>query len=159
MSVEVAKSKPYVRVATREDCYDLAPRLRKADREEVAKTWGLEPVQSLLFGYHSGETFAVAWKGRVIALFGCSGIPGVVGIPWMLASPELSQIRKEFVRECRSYVLMMLSVYGHLENHVWCGNRVHIRWLEWLGFSFDPPAPHGIYDEPFQRFYMNKDNV
>lgn len=159
MSAEVAKSKPYVRVATREDCFDLAPRLREADRQEIAHAHGLEPVQSLLIGFHSGETFAAVYEGRVIALFGCTGIPGVAGCPWMLASPELQKFRKQFVQECRPYCLMMLAVYRHLENRVWCGNTVHIRWLKWLGFTFDPPAPYGIHGEPFKRFYMTTKNV
>lgn len=154
MSAEAKRSKPYVRLATREDCLDLAPRLRKEDAEECFLNLGLSAEQSLLLSFHLGETFAVVWGDEVVALFGHIGVPGVVGVPWMLASPTLSKIRKSFLRECREYVQAMLKVYGRLENYVWVENTLHIDWLRWLGFEFDSPAPYGINDQPFQRFYM-----
>lgn len=150
------RGKPYVRVATREDCFDLAPRLRPEDRMEVALTFGLEPIQSILLGFRTGLTFAVVWDTEVVALFGCGGVPGHLGVPWMLASPTLSRIRKSFLRECREYVRGMMLVYGDLENWVWAGNKVHIEWLKWLGFTIEAPVPHGIYDQPFHHFYMRK---
>lgn len=155
----MSKSKPYVRVATRDDCFDLAARLRKEDRLEVSHTWGLSPIQSILLGFRTGVTFAVVWETEVVALFGCGGVPGVYGVPWMLASPTLSKIQKSFLRECREYVRMMLMIYGHLENWVWAGNEVHIKWLRWLGFTIEAPQPHGIHDQPFHRFYMRTMNV
>lgn len=158
MSVAARRSKPYVRPATRDDCLDLAPRLREEDLEEVSHTWGLSPRDALLIGFRTGETFAVVWGDEIVALFGCGGIPGVIGVPWMLASPTLSKVRKSLLRECRSYVQAMLTVYGYLENHVWANNAVHIKWLKWLGFSFDPPEPYGIHDQLFYRFYM-KDSI
>ncbi len=157
MSAVASRSKPYVRPATRDDCLELAPRLRKEDLEEISHTQGLPPEQSLLLGLNTGETFAVVWGTEVVALFGCGGAPGVLGVPWMLASPTLSKIRKSFLRECRGYVRAMLTVYGYLENRVWVGNEVHIKWLEWLGFTFDPPEPYGIHDELFHRFYMKNE--
>lgn len=159
MSAVVSRSKPYVRPATKEDCIDLAPRLREEDLEEIAHTWGLDSLRSILIGFHTSETYAVIWGTEVVALFGCRGIPGVIGIPWMVASPTLSKIRKSFLRECRGFVQFMLLYYGQLENHVWAGNKVHIKWLEWLGFTLDPPEPYGINDEPFHRFYMKNNNV
>lgn len=83
----------------------------------------------------------------------------MIGVPWMLASPTLSRIRKTFLRECRQYVEDMLLRYGHLENYVWAGNTVHIQWLKWLGFTIEPAKPHGIDSQPFHRFYMRTNCV
>jgi hypothetical protein len=159
MSAGVKRSKPYVRPAAREDCLDLAPRLREEDRQEIAHASGLPPQYALLLSFHLGTTYAVVWGDEVVALFGHIGVPGVIGVPWMLASPTLSKIRKSFLRECRRYVQEMLDTYGHLENHVWAENEVHIQWLRWLGFEFDEAAPFGINDQPFYRFYMTNQNV
>ena len=147
---------PLVRPATREDCFDLGPRLRKEDLEEISYSSGLTPVQSLLLSFRTTETYAVTWRGEVVALFGCGGIRGVLGVPWMLASPTLTKIRKTFLRECKSYVSHMLEAYGYLENYVWADNVVHIQWLEWLGFTLCNPEPRGIDGKPFRRFYMKK---
>lgn len=153
---EVSLFNPIVRPATREDCVDLAPRLRKEDLEEISCSSGLTPLQSILIGFRTGETYAIVWKGEVVAIFGCGGIRGVIGIPWMLASPTLSKIKKKFLRECKAYVFHMLEAYEYLENYVWADNEVHIKWLEWLGFTLCDPEPEGVDDKPFRRFYMKK---
>lgn len=156
MSAGAKRSKPFVRAATRDDCLDLATRMRKEDVQELLHLNDLGPRENLLLLFHQGETFAVVWGTEVVALFGHYGYPGMVGVPWMLASPTLTKIRKSFLRECREYVLRMLKVYGKLENYVWTENEVHIKWLRWLGFEFDPAVPYGINDQPFQRFYMKE---
>ena len=157
MSVEAKRSKPFVRPATREDCLELAPRLREEDVQECLHSSGLPARESLLLSFHGGETFAVVWGTEVVALFGHVGVPRIIGVPWMLASPTLSQIRKSFLRECREYVQRMLSLYGTLENYVWVENKVHIKWLQWLGFEFGPAQPYGINGQLFYRFFMKED--
>jgi len=160
MSAEAKRSKPYVRPATREDCFILAPNLREEDRQEIVHASGLSPEISLRLAFAvSAKVWAGVWGDELVALFGVSGIPGQVGYPWMLASDSLSKIRKSFLRECRGYVLEMLREYRHLENCVWAENEVHIQWLRWLGFTFEPPVPFGVNDQPFHRFYMKEEYV
>lgn len=160
-----ASDRPYVRLATRADALDLAPRLRKEDREEIHHGSGLEPEVALRYALAvSNIAHAVIWKGEVIALFGIVGEldwgegPGK-GSPWMMASDELKDIRKSFLRHCKKYVQDWLKVHGELEGYVWAENEVHIQWLRWLGFQFDEPAPYGINDQPFLRFFMKDENV
>lgn len=156
MSAEAKRSKPYVRPATRDDALNLAPRLREEDVQECFHSLGLGPLEGLLVSFHCGETFAVIWGDEVVALFGHYGYPGMIGVPWMMASPTLNKIRKSFLRECRDYVARMLKLYGRLENYVWANNEVHIKWLHWLGFKLEPAVPFGIDGEPFQRFHMKE---
>nr|WEM05536.1 internal virion protein [Ralstonia phage BOESR1] len=156
MSAEAKRSKPFVRLATREDCLILAQTMREEDIEECRLTLGLSAEQSLLLSFRLGETFTIQWGDEVVAMFGHYGAPGIYGVPWMLASPLLPKIAKSFLKECRVYVQALLEVYGHLENYVWVENGVHVKWLQWLGFEFDRPAPYGIEDQLFQRFYMKE---
>ena len=165
MQNEAKVSKPYVRLAAREDAISLAPRLRKEDVEEIAHGSGLKPEAALRYALQvSNIAYAVIYESRVVALFGVSQElhwnDGVgIGYPWMLASPDIRRIRKSFLRECSIYVQSWLKVHGKLEGMVWAKNTVHTQWLKWLGFSLDPAIPHGINNEPFQRFYMEENHV
>lgn len=160
MSEETKLSKPYIRDASREDCIALSKNLRPADLEEISHASGLLPEQVLLLGYRTSvRTWAVMWKKEVVAIFGIGGIPGVIGYPWMLASPSLVKIRKSLLRGCASVLGEMLSMFPHLENQVWAGNALHIQWLQWLGFTLEPAKPHDISGQPFHRFYMKDKNV
>lgn len=155
MSNAVKPSKPHIRPATREDCLYLAENLRKEDLEELSHGLGLPPDVSVLIGFRTDrETYAVVHQDRVVAVIGVGGTPGVIGYPWMLATDELRDIRKSFLRGCLEFISDILTRYPHLENYVWSKNEGHLQWLRWLGFKFDSPAPWGIHDEPFQRFYM-----
>lgn len=148
-------SKPYIRPATREDCLYLAEHLRPEDREELEHSLGLRVDYAILIAFRfSTENHAVVRDGRVVAIVGVGGLPGKIGFPWMLATDELKDIRKTFLRGCHALLQDILTRYPQLENHVWAKNAVHIQWLKWLGFRFDPPAPFGVNDELFLRFYM-----
>jgi len=157
--------KPFVRLATRADAFELAPRLRREDLEEISHALGLPAEATLRYCLAiSNIAYAVVWRGRVVVLFGIAeflqwGEGRGPGHPWMLASEELKGIRKSFLRHCRGYVEQWLDVHGHLENWVWVHNKVHIQWLKWLGFRFDEPVPHGINKELFMRFYMTKEGI
>lgn len=150
------RSKPYARPATRDDCLILAENLREEDRQELDHVNGLSPRTNLLLGFRSSDKmYAVVWDDEIVAVMGVGGIKGTVGYPWMVASDSLSKIRKSFLRECRGYLEEMLQDYRHLENHVWAKNDVHVQWLKWLGFEFDPAEPFGINDEPFHKFHRS----
>jgi hypothetical protein len=155
MPSEAKVSKPYIRPATLIDCVYLSANLRKEDREELMHGTGKGPLEVILTGFHTDhETHAVVYQDLVVAVLGVGGMPGMVGYPWMLATDDLKKIRKTFLRGCRGLLKDILTRFPYLENHVWAKNAVHIQWLQWLGFSFDPAKPHGINNEPFHRFYM-----
>ena len=157
--------KPYARLATREDAIELAKNLRKEDLGEIAHGSGLPPETALRYALAiSNIAYAVMKEDRVVALFGIAedlhwDNQVGTGHPWMLASPELTSIRKSFLRECRGYVQGWLDHHKALEGFVWSKNEVHIQWLKWLGFQFDEPAPYGITNELFMRFHMKEEDV
>lgn len=165
MQREVKGSKPYARLATREDALELSKTLREEDRLEVEHASGMTAEVALRYCLAvSNIAYAVIKEGRVVALMGISEDPHWdtqrgVGRPWMLASEELKTIRKSFLRDCRGYLESWLEYHGYLEGYVWTQNAVHIKWLEWLGFQFDPPAPFGINNELFMRFHMTQEGI
>jgi hypothetical protein len=165
MQKEARVSKPFVRLATRADAFELAPRLRTEDVQETEAGTGMTPEFALRYSLAiSNIAYAVVWRGKVVALFGIVNElqwEDTVGdgLPWMLASPELASIRKSFLRECRGYVQQWLAYHGSLHGYVWAENTVHIQWLKWLGFQFTEPAPYGINNELFMRFYMTQEGI
>jgi hypothetical protein len=143
---------PVIKHTTRDDCIQLAKNLRKADLEEISHGSGLEPQDALLYSFAVSEYCYTVWlDDQIVMIFGVGD-----GCPWMLASDLLLKVKREFVKECRRFVQAMLDRYGYLENYVWAGNKIHIYWLEWLGFKIEPPEPFGIDGEPFHRFHLSR---
>lgn len=157
MSSVVKASKPVMRPAHLRDFYELAHNLRHEDALEIFHSSGLDPVPAVLRGYYvSDEAYTVTLDNKVVLIVGIAGIKGSYGVPWMLATDLLKDIRKQFLRGCGDLRDRWLAEYKHMENMVWVENQTHVQWLKWLGFTFDPPKPHGKTGELFQRFYMKE---
>lgn len=129
----------------------LAPRLRKADLMEIEAASGADPVDALR---ESAESSAPSCtiidnEGNIAGMFGC--VPD--GRVWLLGSDALIQnpLRQQFLRECRQYVDAL--PYPLLHNVIDIRNKVHIRWLRWMGFTFiGEPFPYGPHNLPFLKF-------
>lgn len=131
----------------------IANHLRQADRVEL----GLENTEDLeLLLLHSLNISTWCKVGLV------DGIPAIAygvapsdnlveGVCWMLATDRIRHVRRRFIRDCGREVEKMLSVYPYIHNHVHVGNAIALRWLRWLGFTFDPkPVGPG---EQFLHFW------
>lgn len=148
-----------VRLATLEDAYSLAPRLRKQDVAEIAAYTGEDPFTALRDGLmFSTVCNALVRNGKPIAMGGVGPlpIPGVkgVGAVWLLGSDEIADIQVEFLRMSRGWVdAMHGSDYPLLMNFVDARNARHIKWLKWCGFTFlRKHAEFGVAKKPFYEF-------
>ena len=137
MSSAAVPDKPFIREAVEADVGELAETMRLCDRAEVLHSSLSSPLQALLGGYlASRQCFAIEWQGRVVALFGVVGIKGSSGCPWMLGTDDLRRCWS-LLRECRERIDGYLEEYHFLTNAVWAKNTVHIKWIKWLGFTFE----------------------
>lgn len=135
---------------------ELSVTMRQEDKDEIWHLARLTAEKALRLSFETCPyNRTVLLEGRVVAIFGCSGIKGEVGIPWMLASPLLTKIRKSFLRECRVFLEEMSEGYTSLYNIAWSKNEEHLRWLHWLGFSFEDPHPAGPDGELFISFHKS----
>jgi hypothetical protein len=102
----------------------------------------------------STHTYTVFLGDKPILMFGVApmSILNGVGSPWLVGTDDMHGIRRQFVRECRPYVVQMLAIYGELRNFVDVRNEVSIRWLQWLGFKMEPAVRYGINGERFYPF-------
>jgi hypothetical protein len=134
--------------------------MRQEDKDEIWHLARANPGDALRAGYLGGDYCrTVLLDGRVVAIFGVGGKKGEVGIPWMLASELLKEIRKPFLREAKEFLEEMSEGYPLLFNIAWTQNKEHIRWLKWLGFDFGFPEQMGPDGEYFVKFTKVIQNV
>ena len=142
-----------VRPATRQDIRYVAERLRKADRLELAAATGLTPL-ALPFILPLGSTLAWLVDGRPVCLFGCDPLStSMQYAPWMLGTDVIKKHPIAFLRQS----LRILKGWKDrpMTNVVDGRNKLHVRWLVWLGFTFHELIPeYGAQRLPFWRFEM-----
>jgi RimJ/RimL family protein N-acetyltransferase len=148
--------KPHYRPSKTEDVYVLAPKLRKQDIDELEASSGLDPMEALSYSFHGeGESNSIiAPDGEVIGMFGVGPtLDPLVGVPWLLASPRLPEVSREFIPQSLEWVKQKNEEYPMLYNAVDVRNTVAIRWLRYLGFTFiQRIEEYGIGKKPFYEF-------
>jgi hypothetical protein len=132
----------------------IAANVRHADREELKACSGRTPAEVMALGLAVSE---VAWTGLVdgvpVCMFGVAPAETEgIGRPWMIGTKLLERYQMVFLRRCRKRVELMHAFFPLLENWVDARNEMAIKWLSWLGFTFDLAAPAGVAGMPFHRF-------
>lgn len=149
---------PTTRPATVADAHSLAPRLRKADIQEITALSPISPLQALLVGVEQGTECLsiIADDGLVIGLFGIHHHPAFgpnQAAVWMLGSDDLVSIKTEIMRQTVPILTGFHLKYPLLWNLVDARNEVHIRWLKRFGFVALHLHPHvGVEQRPFYEF-------
>lgn len=146
-----------VRPAVCKDAANLAPRLRKADLQEIKANLGLDPLILLDRGIkESDPCYSVVNESDTpLALFGVVPDTGdeEVGLVWLLASDELEHHPFFVLRNTRKWVDILHRQYRMLWNHIDARNEMHIRWLRWSGFTLlRRVEKYGVEQRPFYEF-------
>lgn len=146
------------RQATLDDAVSLSKRLRREDAIEVSLTTGDAPEATLKASVGSPAAeeswAAVGTDGKVIALWGVHRYQLVAGIPWMLASPEVTRYSKRLVKDGRQWVNRINLSFPILTNMVHADNTSAINWLKSLGFTIGALYPEfGVGKAPFYQFH------
>lgn len=134
----------------------VAAAMRPCDVAEIWASSRSRPREALERGVRAS---VLCWTGVVerepVCIFGVSPASLLTGqgVPWMLATPRLLRAQRPFLRLSRPAVDAMQALFPHLENRVDNRNTTTHRWLEWLGFTLDDPAPHGPDGMLFRRFW------
>ena len=128
--------KPFHRATQLHDVCELAPNLRSEDKREV-NTLGKTPEQSLLTGYLLGRVCRsiINNYGQVVGMYGVVPADSKTGLVWMLGSDKLKKIKRPFLRESRTEVEGMNTLFPHLWNIIDSRNEMHLKWIKWCGFK------------------------
>lgn len=129
----------HIRKADHVDIAWVANNLRKADVEEWEAFLGVHPRTLLPFMANDPNTYAIVnADGVPVGLCGVGPVKDnpLIGLVWMVATPQLEAHSLEFLRKCMSVIELFHAQYPILWNHVDARNEMHIRWLKWCGFKF-----------------------
>ena len=132
--------------------------LRKADRDEIAASHGVTPLQALEQGFAKSEYCrTVVYKGQPIAMFGIVPDPdGTTSAIWFLGTDTVDQLHYCFGRMSKKLVAEFLDIYPYLHNYVDARNTKTIGWLKWCGAELEEPAPYGVQNLMFRHFIFRR---
>tara|TARA_R100000458_G_scaffold18224_2_gene15798 strand:- start:7991 stop:8467 length:477 start_codon:yes stop_codon:yes gene_type:complete len=146
-----------VRDFKQSDVKHLAKNLRHADKQELYATFGNHSdIQDVLDKNVAVTTDAkvIEYKGKPIGVFGVADGHEEnfnLGWVWMVGTDDIKEIRTQFLKQCKEELEKMQSKYDVLCNYVDARNKVHIKWLRWMGFTFLREVEN--YGEESKTFY------
>ena len=130
MAVKVTKRFP-----TYEDMVELTENMRQVDVNEIEAVTNLGTLECVVASVHNSEKdccFAVFADGVLVCIYGCS----IVGNPWLLVTNAMDSHVLNLTRRTKRIVRMMSKRWPILSNIVDCRNKMTIRWLKTIGFTF-----------------------
>lgn len=146
-----------LRPATIEDAIALEPRLREADRVELAAAGYHDFLSPLTEGIElSAEAWAFEVNGTVHAIMGIAPFDGFAS-PWLLGSNELFDFKRQLCTLPHQFTPRWAQTYGLLKNYVHAENTQSIRWLRRMGFTIE--APIKLNGADFHPFTMRPPSV
>lgn len=131
--------------------------LRAADFAELTATSDRPAAELLCEGAANSvpSCSIITDRGEVVGLFGVVPVGANSGRVWLVGSDELTKnpLRKQFIRESKQYLNKLHKLYPLLFNVIDERNKLHVRWLQWLGFTFINRIPaYGREQRPFMEF-------
>jgi len=146
--------KPFIRTATEKDCLYLSKNLRKADYREIQAVCNLPPFLVLLHGLKKSQVPLVVCNENERPVFIVGVVPnGLIGNIWMFGTDELKKLSVTFLKNCKATFKILKNNFQIIHNYVDARNKLHIRWLKWMGFTFINKHKHyGVERKPFYEF-------
>ncbi|CAJ0778745.1 hypothetical protein LMG7141_00794 [Ralstonia condita] len=133
----------------------MAPRMRAAEVQEVADSYGMSPLDALLFEV---KRSSVAWSwvidGEVACMFGIVTPAALseVSYPWFLTTELVEQHSRQFARACKTLLPELLAHHPRMVGRVDARYMASVRWLQWLGAKLGEPEPWGVGNALFRTF-------
>lgn len=154
-----------IRCSELADAEEMAPHLRKADREEMAAVLGedADPQDVLRYGIEvSHQPFTALVDGKPICIFGAvmEPVQRHIAAIWMMGTPGVEEHKMFFLRHSKQCLDKLFEPFSLLWNCVDKRNELHIKWIKWLGFSFlREISEYGEQGKPFLEFAKIKEDV
>lgn len=145
---------------TKEHLPHLIENLREWDKKELQSFRDITVEEGLSELIGVGYVW-VSPKGNPCVVCGVVQHEQVkdVGVPFLLATEEFYEYTRLFARESKLWVRDALTKYPMLFNCVAADNEKAVRWLKWLGFTFDEREDNlGRLGLSFYPFYMRREN-
>lgn len=130
------------RAPTDEALSYIVKHMRDGDVQELREL-GCDNPEETVFrsARHSDACFVAYRDGLPAAVFGVgpSATLGRVGVPWLLGTDAVVTGARYLIADGREVVRSWQRRYILLQNVVSVNNKVSVRWLSRLGFTFGEP--------------------
>lgn len=130
----------------------IGSNLRNADILEL-KASGYPDPEEAMAGIIATSDCHVMWlNGKRQAIGGISDS----GIIWTMTTKELIEdYPREFFGASLKFLMIAFEDHEIVQNEIWSGNTVHMKWLERMGFTIikDKPISHHLTGEIFYKFF------
>ncbi len=140
------------------DLAAIAADIRPEDAEEVRLSHGHTPMEALCASVARSKQCCAVFTSNDLPILvfgvGKASILATTGRPWLLGTRKMTDHRRRFAALSRGVIQDMRRGVSLLENWVWAGSLVSVRWIASCGFIIEPPEPHGPQGAPFHRFWM-----
>lgn len=148
-----------IRLPVPSDIDTLLNDLRPADRDEVTAATGPDIHREITKAVCTSTiVFTAVLDGKPAAIFGVAPYAALAGIgsPWLVGTTRCDRAGRLILKYSRALMIITAREYPHLVNYVDARHVKSIRWLKWLGFTINDPAPYGFENRPFHRFEMHR---
>ena len=131
----------YLRPSKLEDLESLAKNLREEDAREITAQSGASPKGGLIYSYFMSKLCltTISRHGHVMSMGGVVPEGQDAGRIWLLGCQSMFDDgidKRWFLRESKKTLAIMQNKYPVLFNIVDARNELHVKWIQWLGFTF-----------------------
>jgi hypothetical protein len=135
----------------------VARQMRQADLMEIQAVGTSSPYQALWNGYHYSQPngYTLMFDDKPVAMFGVGPKEdgdNRVGVIWLLGTDDITENPIHFLRISRKFLPTLMEPYDMVCNIVDARNKVHIKWMKWLGFKFIRKIKFGPENRDFWEF-------
>jgi len=140
-------------LAKRSDVAHVMANLRKEDFQEGLALKGFDIRPWFVENYSQGTTYVMLTRDNEPGgLMGVDPVGKDEGLIWMVATPALIDHQFEFLKYSRKWIDEACRPYEAVGNLVHAKNEVHLKWLQWCGFTFLRKVNAGPFNEEFYEF-------
>ncbi len=146
----------YQRLSCLEDIKIIAETMRDEDIAEIKAQSGLDPIASLFYCFFKSRPCMtmISRHGHPMGMWGVVPESETSGRIWMLGCQSMlddTSDKRTFLRRSKVELDKIIQEYPVLFNVVDARNKVHVRWLQWMGFTFI--KKHSEYGPESRLFY------
>jgi hypothetical protein len=139
------------------DAEILAPDIREIDKKEVFASSGVSMEFALKRGFElSDKCYTGYADDKPFCMYGAVKLTQMsdIGCMWLLATDLIKHesVARGFIKGCRQNIIDMKKGYKYLTNYTHVDNEIAIRWLKWVGATFEKPKQIGYSGEYFTKF-------
>lgn len=148
-----------VRRSEVDDAEKLAFKLSEHDKLEAWLIGHNTPLEALKYAYDSSIiSMTIEHSGSVVGMLGIipDEVLGQKACIWFLASDELKDIGRVFLRNAKKIIGGLLEYYPFLYGNIHVENKTSMFWMQYCGCRIEKARPYGVEGSMFHPFSFER---